>query len=322
MATQKSYPLPFKTRLALLMMKAVKPAQFDGISPRQIRKMRKALPWIWPIPWIFGKPAKCHSIRDFTFEARDGARVRARMYIPENRKGLPIVMNYHGGGWVIGTLQQCDYYCSHLSKRTGFIVISVDYRMAPDHPFPQAIHDAYDALCWAHDNAATFGGDPSRIAVTGDSAGGNLAAAACLMSRDQDGPKIAFQALIYPATDVRLEFPSLKEHPHAPMLSAASIHWFRDQYISKEEDKRNPYLTPALAESHADLPPALIVTADWDPLRDDGRQYADILNSAGVPAEYVNIEESFHAFMTFPNHFNGAAQALDLIVERVRRCFQ
>ena len=199
-------------------------------------------------------------------------------------------MDFHGGGWTLGTLEQ-----SHVSAATGAVVVSVDYRLAPLNPFPAAVEDVYAALLWAADE---FGADGRRIGVMGDSAGGNLAAVVALLARDRSGPVISHQALIYPATDQTLSGSSMRTNANKPFLG------------DPPTAVRDPYASPLLAEDHSGLPPALIQVAEHDPIRDDGTRYAEALRAAGVPVrltEYVGVP---HGFMSFPGVSRSAHQAL------------
>ena len=269
------YRLPLKTRLMLLLISPFRQRSADPPTAKSIRRGRNDAPKIFITKWILGKKPKLHSIDDYVIPVRD-ADIRVRIYRPSEEKNLPLIMNYHGGGWVVGNLQNNDYYCAVLAKRVNAVVISVEYRLAPEFKFPTAVHDAYDALLWATSNAAQLGIDPERICVTGDSAGGNLATVMTLKSRDLNGPKIKFQALIYPATDSRMGYESMKKHAFAPILMKTDVEHYLSLYIRDEKDVVSPLLSPYRAESLANLPPALVVTAGFDPLADDGIQYAAV----------------------------------------------
>jgi acetyl esterase len=209
-----------------------------------------------------------------------------RVYLPEGAGPFAVLVFYHGGGWVIGNLDTHDRECRSLCQQAGCIVVSVDYRLAPEHPYPAAVDDAFAALGWVGEHAAELGGDPRRIAVGGDSAGGNLAAVVAILARDASGPALRFQLLVYPAVDSRSPsgFASRTENADAPFLTLATMEWFQAHYLPNAADCEDPKVSPLLAASHADLPPALVVTAEFDPLRDEGEAYADALQQSGVEA--------------------------------------
>ena len=227
-----------------------------------------------------------------------------RIYTPEASGTLPVLVYFHGGGWVIGSIETHDATSRALANAAGCIVVSVDYRLAPEHKFPAAAEDAYAATKWVAESAAALGGDPRRIAVGGDSAGGNLAAAVCLMARDRGGPSLAYQVLIYPVTDYSFDTPSYRENAEGYLLTKDSMGWFWNHYLRDESDGRNPYASPLRAESLAGLPPALIITAEFDPLRDEGEAYADRLREAGVPVACSRYDGMIHGFV-------GLATVLD-----------
>ena len=311
------YDLPLKTRLLLQMMKPFRAGKLDASDLKSLHKLRKDYPEFWPFTWVLGKKAALKKQYDQLIPLGDAQR-KARFYIPLNTNDAnpaPVILNYHGGGWTVGTLQLNDWYCSHLSALTGAIVVSIDYRLAPEHPFPTPGNDAYDALCWVAENAAIFGGDGNRLGVTGDSAGGNLSAVVSLMARDKNGPKISYQALIYPGTDGTFNYESYHTHTEAPILPKTHLDFYRATYEGKEGDRLEPYFSPGLAEDHSNLPPALVITAGYDPLYDDGRIYAEKLKAAGTPAKWINFEKDIHGFMSLPNHCISARPALKEIVK-------
>ncbi len=218
----------------------------------------------------------------------DAGGVSARVYRPVGDGPFPVVMMFHGGGWVIGDLTTADGQSRDVCRGAGALVISVDYRLAPEHRFPAAADDCYAATVWAGQNAAEYGGDPSRLAVAGDSAGGNLAAVVSQMVRDRGGPTIAFQLLVYPVTDgANFNTVSYRENGQDYMLTTDSMHWFWDLYAPNPEDRQNPYASPLLAGDLSNLPPALVMTAEFDPLRDEGEAYARKLVEAGIDANLI-----------------------------------
>ena len=227
-----------------------------------------------------------------------GGQIPVQIYTPEGKAPFPVLVYFHGGGWTVGEIASWDSFCRSLCNASGCVTVSVDYRLAPEHKFPAGPEDCYAATDWVAKNAASLGGDPARVAVGGDSAGGNLAAAVSLMARDRGGPKIGFQLLIYPATDAGLDTPSQKQfQDDGYILSKQDMVWFWDHYLNGDKDKTNPYACPAEASSLRGLPPALVVTAGFDPLRDEGETYAARLQEAGVKAECIRYEGVTHGFV-------------------------
>ena len=223
--------------------------------------------------------------------------VPVRIYRPAGDGPFPVTMMFHGGGWVIGDLVTADCQSREVCNGAATLVVSVDYRLAPEHRFPAAADDCYAATVWAARNAADWGGDPSRLAVAGDSAGGNLAAVVAQMARDKSGPAIAFQLLVYPVTDgVHFDTASYRDNGEDYLLTADSMHWFWNHYAPAVEARRNPYASPLLADDLSGLPPALVMTAEFDPLRDEGEAYAHKLAAAGAAVELVRYDGLIHGF--------------------------
>lgn len=250
--------------------------------------------------------------------------IPVRLYTPEAPGPLPILVFYHGGGWVLGSLETHDDLCRALARAVPALVISVEYRLAPEDPFPAGLEDSYAALVWASENAASIGGDPARLAVGGDSAGGNLGAVVCLLARDRNGPRIAHQLLIYPATDLREvdlrpDNVSLRENSKGYMLTQDMMMWFSSHYITPER-RQEAYASPFLVPDLAGLPPATVITAEFDPLRDEGEAYAARLREAGVAAEATRYDGMVHGFITMPM-FRQAREAIKLAAAALRRAF-
>ncbi len=238
-----------------------------------------------------------------TISGLDG-EIPVRIYAPVAAAGMgPGLIYYHGGGWVIGNLDTHDALCRLIALETGFKVISVDYRLAPEHPFPAAVDDAMAAARWVEENAADLDIDANRLVVAGDSAGGNLAAVVAQMAR-RGGPSIAYQALLYPVTEALADTASMAAFAEGYLLERKTMDWFVSQYVPAEADLKDPRISPLRAEDLSGLPPAYIVTADFDPLRDEGRAYAERLKEAGVAVTFVNYEGMVHGFM-------GMAGAID-----------
>lgn len=247
-----------------------------------------------------------------------GGPIPLRIYRPLQAHG-GLVVYFHGGGWVLGNLDTHDGYCRSLAAASGATIVSVDYRLAPEHPFPAAFLDSYAATQFAARAAASLGCDPARLAVAGDSAGGNLAAAVALAARDQGGPKIAFQYLIYPVTDAACDTPSYEENAEGYYLTRDSMLWFWQQYLPHPRFALVAMASPLRAASHASLPPAFITTAEFDPLRDEGEAYAQKLKAAGVPVEHVRYPGLIHGYARRTKVFSRSRQALEEAGAALRR---
>lgn len=249
-------------------------------------------------------------IRDSTASGAESV-VEVRTYRPCNttHQPLPLIFNIHGGGFVIGSIEQCDWLCSNVAANVGALVVSVRYRTAPAHRWPTAVEDCYAALVDVVERAAELGADPSRVSVMGDSAGGNLAAVVALMARDRSGPMLANQVLIYPMTDLTLTSHSLDENAHAPVIAKRDIVASCNHYLGGQ-DRRHPYASPLLAPDLRGLPPAMIQVAQYDPIRDDGLRYAKALRAAGVAVRLTNYIGMPHGFLAFPKLCRSAPQAV------------
>ncbi|MFI9551778.1 alpha/beta hydrolase [Nonomuraea endophytica] len=242
-------------------------------------------------------------------EDRMAGKVPVRVYWPEGDGPHPVVVYFHGGGFTLCTLDTHDGVCRTLCAGARAIVVSVDYRLAPEHPYPAAVEDAYAATVWAYEHAAELGGDAARIAVAGDSAGGNLAAVTCLKARDTgQGPPIRFQLLVYPVTDAAMDAPSHDENGEGYFLTNAHMRWYWDNYQPDLARRAEPYCSPIRADAHG-LPPAMVITAEHDPLRDEGEAYADKLRAAGVEARTLRFEGMFHGFFGLDDFLQAAKSA-------------
>jgi len=277
---------------------------------------------------LFGPGENVGAVADRTVPGPEG-EIPVRVYTPSDVDGpAPVVVFYHGGGWVIGDLDSHDRECRAICNRARCIVVSVHYRLAPEAPFPAAFDDAVAALDWVGANAAAVGGDPARIAVAGDSAGGNLSAAVAVHARDHGGPKLCFQLLIYPAVDLaggEAAHPSLLENREGPFLTLETMRWFQAQFVGPAPSAstlENPQLSPLLAESHENLPPAHIVTAELDPLRDEGRAYAKVLEAAGVPVSFHEYDGMAHIFFQLSPISDDAKALLDECGEVLTKAFE
>jgi acetyl esterase len=254
-----------------------------------------------------------------------GGDIAVRVYSPPPSAAgepLPIVMLYHGGGFVAGDLDTHDGLARYTCTHAGVLVVSVDYRLAPEHKFPTAVDDSYAALCWAVDRAGELGGDAARVAVLGDSAGGNLAAVMCQLARARRRPGIAFQALLYPTLDFGSSAEYVSRHQFGGgdyFLSTRDMDWFTSLYLNDvAQEVTDPRASPLLTEDLTGLPPALIVTAGCDALRDEGKAYADRLAAAGVPVEYRCFENTIHAFVSFTAAIPAGQDALAFVADRLR----
>jgi acetyl esterase len=275
------------------------------------------VPGVW---LVTGRPDRRTAITTSRAEMADGTVLPLRIYRPRTATGrTPVVAYFHGGGWVSGDARQSEWWCAGLAARADVTVVSVDYRLAPEHPFPTPPEDCYAAIEWIVAHAAELEVDPDRLATMGDSAGGNLAAVTCLMARDRGGPAIGAQVLIYPSVDQSRSYPSEAENAKAPILQRADHENVPRLYLNGA-DPAAPYVSP-LCGKLADLPPALIQTAQHDILRDQGPAYADALRAAGVEATLTNYPRAVHGFASLPTVTEGAQAALAEAAAFVRTTF-
>ena len=258
-----------------------------------------------------------YSVEDTLVEGPAGG-IPVRIYRP-HAEPAPVHMHLHGGGWVIGNLVTHDADCREICVAAGCIVVAVDYRLAPEHPFPAATEDCYAVACWASALDPQFGGRPGPISIGGDSAGGNLAAVVALMSRDRNGPEFALQLLLYPITEPSMSSASFHENAENYLLTKTMMTWFWDHYCPDIEQRNNPLVSPLLAPDLSDLPPALVITAEFDPLRDEGEAYAERLLAAGVEVEKRRFDGLIHAFFSMAGMLEGAREGVDLVGSALRR---
>jgi acetyl esterase len=251
-----------------------------------------------------------------------GGDLPVRIYVPYGSGPFPVLMYFHGGGWVIGNIEISDGLCRSLANAAGCIVVSVDYRLAPEHPFPAAVEDAFHATEWAAANASGFGGDSSRLAVCGDSAGGNLAAVVAQVCRDNGKPEIRFQLLIYPVTDAACDTPSYSENAEGYFLTKDAMRWFWNQYIQNDADRSHRYASPLRASSLAGLPAALVITAEFDPLRDEGELYAERMRAAGTPVQLKRYDGMIHGFFTMSAMIDQGRIAIQQSAAALRAAFE
>ncbi|MFW5973928.1 MAG: alpha/beta hydrolase, partial [Natrialbaceae archaeon] len=283
------------------------------LSPMEAREMRAEMASMDP-------GIDLPTVEDRGIDGPAGT-IPVRLYDPrESVAESPLIVFFHGGGWVIGDLDTHDGPCRKLAAETGYPVVSVDYRLAPEHPFPAGLRDCYAALEWAAESSSDLGVDPERIVLAGDSAGGNLAAAVSMLSRDRGGPAVAAQVLVYPATGDATATAAYEENGEGYFLTTETMAWFHDLYIDDEIDDGNVYAHPRLAADLSGLPPATVVTAGFDPLRDDGVAYANRLAEAGVPVEHRNYEGMIHGFFNMiaePVNLDAAHDAYEFIAAQL-----
>lgn len=262
-----------------------------------------------------GQSPELASVRDLGIDGPDG-ELSIRVYRPAADDPATLVF-YHGGGWVLGTLDSADDICRELASRAECLVVSVDYRLAPAHPFPAAVDDAFAALRWAAEHADALGADSRRLGVAGTSAGGNLAGATALRARE-DGPDLLGQFLLYPIVDPSRDTDSYREHADGPLLTSADMAWFWDCYLRSPVDARNPFAALTAVRDPAGLAPATVVTAGFDVLRDEAAAYAHRLESAGVPTHHDHYPSLAHGFLSLTDEVEAADAAMDDLAGRVR----
>ncbi len=282
------------------------------MTPEEARKAFLLDAWL-------GEPRRDVAVR----EALAGC-VPVRIYAPPGEGPFPILIYFHGGGFVLGNLGEFEPFCTFLAAGARCVVVSVGYRLAPESAFPAAVEDAWEAVCWAASSAGSFAADPARIAVGGDSAGGNLAAVVSLMARDAGGPRLSHQTLICPWVDLSPEADraaSLHLFGDGLWLSAESLGWYRENYLQGLNDGREPRVSPLLAPDLSGLPPALVLLAEFDVLADQGRAYARRLREAGVPVTESCTPGTLHDYVTLPGLFPLAWDAIGQITASLRAAF-
>jgi acetyl esterase len=269
---------------------------------------------------VTGRTAADVRVQTRRAELPDGTVLPLRIYRPRARTAdvLPVVVNFHGGGFVSGDAYQSEWWCSGIAAQAGVVVVSVDYRLAPEHRYPTPPEDCYAATEWVAKNAAELGVDASRLAVMGDSAGGNLAAVVALMARDRGGPRIALQVLIYPSVEMIDTLPSEIENADGPCLTKRDVDNVPYLYLAdRDRDGREPYASPLRGDATR-LPTAVIQTAQHDPLRDHGIRYADHLRAAGVEARHTNYVDAVHGYISIPGLVPAAKWARADAVAEIR----
>ena len=260
-----------------------------------IAEVRQAFRKLWT-PAIIGEPVPLQRIEDVTIPGADAA-IPARVYAPDGPARCPVMLYFHGGGYVKGGIEESDAFCRNLAKVAQHFVLSIDYRLAPEHPFPAALDDAVAATLWAGSHATELGGAPGPVVVCGESAGGNLAAVACLCLRANPRVAIRHQVLLQPVIDFTLSFPSIAMPATECLVPREDLAWYYRVYSGGRCDPRDPRVSPIFAESLSGLPPALIIAAEYDTLRDEAQAYAQRLNAAGVATRYICANGMVHGFL-------------------------
>jgi acetyl esterase len=298
-------PLDPDAEILLEMVRAANRPSFETVGAAEARPLFNAGRKV-----LAPDPMPVAELRDLAIPG-PGGPIPARLYRAAASGILPVLVFFHGGGWVVGDIETHDTVCRHLANRAECAVVSVDYRLAPEHKFPAAVEDAFAATGWVADNAARLGLDPDRLAVGGDSAGGNLAAVVSLMARDAGAPRICHQLLIYPATEAAMRHESVARFAEGYVLTRSTMRWFYEQYLRTSEDAADWRVSPLAAPDLARLPPALVLTAGYDPLCDEGDAYAERLAATGVRVQHRRFAGQIHGFATNGKIIRAAETALD-----------
>lgn len=318
-----SWNMPLRTKLFVRALNRSRGSDRLLVADEIARSRAWSAPTRVPYTWVTGPVPAGVQIADTAFEARDGHRVDVRTYRPRGTDGevLPALLWFHGGGWVVGNTRGYDPICAWLADRARVTVLNVDYRLAPEHRAPQAVHDCIDAARWAASQDSGPAWRHRGIGLAGDSAGGNLAAVVAQVLRDEGGAEIAYEALVYPAVDATMSSNSVALHAQAPILTRDDMDDFLAHYLGDGEDALDPLdplVSPLHAADLAGLPPTLVQTADLDPLRDEGAAYAEALREAGVDTSYTNYPRVPHGFHSFPGATPVGRAAREELVRWVR----
>jgi len=293
----------------------------SGAQPFYTQPVGYAREAVLALPTMGGEPEPVASAEDRTIPGPQGA-IPVRIYTPEGTGPFPVLVFFHGGGWVAGSIDTHDRVCRSLTKSAECVTVAVDYRLAPEYKFPAALEDCYAATQWVADNSAAINVDSARIAVGGDSSGGNLAAAVALMARDRGGPKLVYQLLLYPVTDYyEPGTASYQEYAEGYFITRNDMIWCWNHYLSSAEDSGGTYASPLQAENLSGLPPAMVITAEFDPMRDEGEMYVARLKEAGVPVTHTRYQGMIHAFVNFAGIVDLAKRALAEVSAGLRAAF-
>jgi len=283
----------------------------SGAQPFYTQPVGYAREAVQALPALGGEPAPVARAEDRMIPGPQGA-IPVRIYTPEGTGPFPVLVFFHGGGWVAGSIDTHDRLCRSLTRSAHCVTVAVDYRLAPEYKFPAPLEECYAATQWVADNSAAINGDSARIAIGGDSSGGNLAAAVALMARDRGGPRLVYQLLLYPVTDYyEPGTASYRDYAEGYFITRNDMIWCWNHYLSSAEDSGKPYATPLRTEDLRGLPPAMIITAEFDPLRDEGEMYAARLKAAGVPVTHTRYQGMIHAFVNFAGMVDVAKRALE-----------
>jgi acetyl esterase len=305
-------PLDPQAQRVLDQMAALGLPPNHTVTPEQARINRKSRP-LAPGPEV----AKV----DNRLLPGPGSKIPVRIYTPEGTGPFPVLVWFHGGGWVIGDLDSADPTARRLTVGARCVVVSVDYRLAPETKFPGAADDCYAVTTWVAQHATSINADADRIAVGGDSAGGNLAAVVSLMARDRGTPPLAFQLLVYPVTAANFETGSYQRNAEGYQLTRDGMKWYWDCYLRDSADATNPYAAPLHALDVSGLPAALVITAEFDPLCDEGEAYAKRLEAAGVPTTCSRYDGMIHGFFGMPTMIDKGQHAVDEATAALRAAF-
>ncbi|NVK44009.1 MAG: alpha/beta hydrolase [Oceanospirillaceae bacterium] len=295
-------PLDPQAQFVLDQINALPMPPLASLHPAQYRQMTAQMPV--PTPEVEGL-----EVRDLRIPG-PGGELTLRLYRPLEAQPGPALMFFHGGGFVIGDLESHDGLCRMLAQQSGALVAAVDYRLAPEAPFPAAPEDCYAATCWVAAHAAELGIDATRLAVAGDSAGGNLAIAVSRLAQERGGPALRHQLLFYPVTDCRFDTPSYRENAEGYLLSRDMMQWFWGHYLESPEQGADPLASPLRSDSLAGLPPATVITAEYDPLRDEGEAFARRMQQAGVVTRLSRYDGVFHGFASMLLALDAARRAV------------
>jgi acetyl esterase len=302
-----------QAKFLLEQMEAAGAPAMDTLSPVEARLTTD-------FSALAGEPEEVGKIENRNIPGPEG-EIPVRIYTPKGEGPFPALVYYHGGGWVIGNLDMVDVPCRLLANKANCVVVSVDYRLAPEHKFPAAADDSYAAAKWVVENAAYIQADPERVAIGGDSAGGNLAAVVALMARDKGEISLAYQMLVYPVTNHSYATESYTENADGYMLTKDSMVWFWNHYLRNEQDGKNPYASPLQAEELSGLPPALVLTGEFDPLRDEGEAYADRLKEAGVSVEATRYDGMIHGYFWMPGVLDKGRKSIEHAANALKLAF-
>jgi acetyl esterase len=306
-------PLDPQAKQLLDQMAAMGTPPFESLAVPEARQLMDSM------KALMGEPEAIAHCEDLRLPGPAGT-IPARLYRPAASGPLPLLVYFHGGGWVLGGLESHDGVCRSLANQAGCAVLAIDYRLAPEHRYPAAVDDCCAALVWAAAHAAELGADPNRIAIGGDSAGGNLTAVVALRARDQGGPRLRLQLLIYPVTDHSFDTASYAENANGYLLTKGAMVWFWNHYLG-DDAGTDPSASPLRAQDLSGLPPALVITAEYDPLRDEGEAYARRLREAGVPTTLTRYDGMIHGFFAMGPLLAQGAKAVAEAAAALRRAF-